>query len=233
MTVESTLILPGMDGTAKLLLEFMHALPSHLHKKIPVYPEQVVLSYDRLAQIVQSMCEDSPPLVLIAESFSTPLAIRIAAESPTNLRGLILCAGFATSPVCGVGRWIASTLAPLLARIVLPETSIRSWLVGRDAPPTLIKTVRETIAFIDPAVLAARLRAVLACDVRSDLRRVAVPMLYMQAQGDRLVPTRCLAEIRGIRPEIRAVVVDGPHFLLQAKPKQAAGIVAEFLETLG
>lgn len=232
MAVERMLILPGMDGTGKLLLEFMDELPASLHKETPQYLTDRVLSYDDLAKLVRSLCEDSPPFVLLAESFSTPLAVRIAAENPANLRGLILCAGFATSPVRGVKRWVVSMLAPLLMRAVMPEAAIRAWLVGRDATSTLVRNTREAIVSVQPAILTERLRAVLACDVRSDLRHVTVPMLYLQAQHDWLVRPRCLKEIRTIRPDVRDVVVDGPHFLLQREPQQTAQIVTEFLSSL-
>jgi pimeloyl-[acyl-carrier protein] methyl ester esterase len=232
MRVERILILPGMDGTGKLLLEFMHALPGPVRKEIPQYLTDVVLSYGELAKLVRSMCEDSPPFVLIAESFSTPLAIRIAAENPANLRGLILCAGFATSPVRGVKRRLASILAPLLMRAAMPEAAIRAWLLGWDAPLALVRTTREVIASVRPAVLAARLQAVLECDVRVGLQKVTVPMLYLQARHDRLVGPRCLEEIRSIRPEMQAVVVDGPHLLLQREPQKTGKIVTDFVASL-
>lgn len=234
MQIERILILPGMDGTGKLLLEFMKALPIPPKcKQIPVYVPDVILSYDQLAKLVRSMCEDSPSFAIVAESFSTPLAIRIAAENPANLRALILCAGFASSPSRGVKRWLASTMAPLLMPVTLPENAIRRWLLGPDAPQTLVAAAREGIASVEPAVLSARLRAVLTCDVRDDLRKVEVPMLYLQARQDRLVPARCLEEIRSIRPETRIEIVDGPHFLLQREPQKTAEIVANFLRGLG
>jgi pimeloyl-ACP methyl ester carboxylesterase len=229
---QSILILPGMDGTGKLLLNFAAALPEQMRCEVSQYPTDVSLSYDQLANIVRSFCEDSPPFVLIAESFSTPLAIRIAAENPANLRGLILCAGFATSPVRGLKHWLASLLAPALMRLPLPEAAIRSWLVGHDAESTLVTAVRETIASVKPAVLSARLRAVLACDVRPELREINVPMLSLQARHDRLVGPHCVEQIRTIRPDVRTVVVDGPHFLLQREPQRCAQAVAEFLATV-
>jgi pimeloyl-[acyl-carrier protein] methyl ester esterase len=232
MHVERMLILPGMDGTGKLLLDFMHALPAPIRKEVPVYLPDVVLSYGQLARMVRFMCEDSPPFVLMAESFSTPLAILIAAENPSNLRGLILCAGFASSPVRGAKRWLPAMLAPMLMRAPLPEAAIRSWLLGWDAPREMLKTAREVIASVKPAVRSARLQEVLKCDVRAELRKIAVPMLYLQARHDRLVGPHCLKEMRNIRPGIRAVVVDSPHFVLQREPQKAAEIVAEFLENL-
>jgi pimeloyl-[acyl-carrier protein] methyl ester esterase len=232
MPIERMLILPGMDGTGKLLLDFVHGLPVPMRKEIPIYLQDVVLSYDQLAQLVRSKCKDSPRFVLMAESFSTPVAVKIAAENPPNLRGLILCAGFARSPVRGAKRWLSAPLAPLLMRFPMWEAMVRSWLVGGDASPELVRKMRKVIASVNATVLTARLQEVLKCDVRSDLRKIAVPMLYLQARQDRLVPARCFEEIRAFRPEMRIVVVDGPHFLLQVKAEQTAGIVTEFLDTL-
>lgn len=232
MPVERIVLLPGMDGTGRLLHEFVLALPVPIRKEILQYLPDRVLLYDDLAMLVRSMCGDSPPFMLMAESFSTPLAIRIAAERPANLRGLVLCAGFATSPVRGVKRWIASIFSPLIVHAVLPDAAIRFWLVGRDAPSTLVMNAREAIASVKPAVLSARLGAVLACEMRADLQKSAVPILYLQARHDRLVPARCLEEIRRIRPDVRSVVMNGPHFLLQREPQRAAQIVADFLCSL-
>jgi hypothetical protein len=74
--------------------------------------ENLLLSYRRPGEDwCAFICEDSEPFVLLAESFSTPVAIRVAAENPTNLKGLILCAGFATSPVSGLPRMLGWLLA--------------------------------------------------------------------------------------------------------------------------
>lgn len=233
MPVERILILPGMDGTGKLLLEFMaaHSLLASARKQIAVYPADAVLSYDQLATLVRSFCEESASFVLMAESFSTPLAIRIAAQRPANLQGLILCAGFAHCPVRAPMRWLAWLLSPFLLRAALPEFAIRKWLLGRDAPDLLVKTARDAIASVQPAVLSARLRSVLQCDARQELRRVDVPVLYLQARHDRLVSADSLDDIRAVKPDTRVAVLDGPHFLLQREPQRAAEAVTEFLSS--
>jgi len=127
MPVNRILILPGMDGTGDLLLDFLHALPSQMHKKIAIYPKDRVLSQDDLAKLVRSICEDFEPEVILAESFSTALAIRIAAERPKNLKGLVLCVGFAASPLRGLTRWLSWCFSPTFrnakqyARTIRPE----------------------------------------------------------------------------------------------------------------
>jgi pimeloyl-ACP methyl ester carboxylesterase len=221
-----------MDGTGDLLLDFLRALPSQMQKKIPIYLKDKILSYDDLAKLVRFICEDFEPEVILAESFSTPLAIRIAAEKPKNLKAVILCVGFAASPVRGLVRWLTWVLAPALMRFPLPESFIRSWLVGADAPEALVTAVRKTIASVQSSVLAARLRAVLRCDVRSELREIDVPILYLQARHDRLVQARCLDEIQRSRPDVQTSVIDGPHLLLQRETERTVKVVIEFIQRL-
>lgn len=72
----------------------------------------------------------------------------------------------------------------------------------------------------------------LSCDARAALRKVAVPILYIQAKHDRLVPMSCEEEIRRIKPKTSVVVIDGPHLLLQREPQRVAEVVAEFIQEL-
>jgi len=232
MPVNRIVLLPGLDGTGNLLLNFSQALPSQMRKEIPIYLKDRVLSYEDLIKLVRSICEDSEPFVLLAESFSTPLAIQIAAERPKNLKALILCVGFASSPVRGFVRWVCWILAPIMMRAAPPDSAIRSLLIGGDAPEPLVGAVRAAISSVRSKVLAARLRAILGCDVRSLLNQVNVPMLYLQARHDRLVKPRCLEEIRRLRPDIETATIDGPHLLLPREPQKAAVIVENFLKSL-
>jgi pimeloyl-[acyl-carrier protein] methyl ester esterase len=100
--------------------------------------------------------------------------------------------------------------------------------VDPDTPASLLTAVRSAISSVRPRVLAARLRAVLECDVRADLSKIVVPILYLQAKADRLVDGSCVEEIQRIKPQVKVVTIDGPHLLLQRQPRMAAGTVVEF-----
>jgi pimeloyl-ACP methyl ester carboxylesterase len=225
-------LLPGMDGTGQLLSEFVAALSGEFETTTIRYPTERFLSYSELEGFVRSACPISEPFTLLAESFSVPLAIMYAASNPANLEGLILCAGFAQSPAQGWRRFLGWLLSPLIFRIPLPNVAAKLWLLGPDAPPSLLESVRSTLASVQPQVLAARLRAVLACDVRARMDRVAVPVLYLQANRDRLVSISCFEELRRVKPRIRLAALDGPHLLLQREPKRAAETVATFIRSL-
>ena len=83
-------LLPGLDGTGKLFSEILKALEGRVATLIVDYPKDVSLGYDEL-EVLKVRCAalpDDRPFVLLGESFSGPLAIRIAAHPPPGLCGL-------------------------------------------------------------------------------------------------------------------------------------------------
>ncbi len=230
--INRLVLLPGMHGTGELFSEFMRMILGPTHIEAFHYPTDASPSYSQLLGAVESFVPASENFVLLAESFSTPLAIQFAATNPPTLRGLILCAGFATSPIRGWRKSFASLIAPLVFRLPLPRIAVSHFLVGADAPESLHAAVRAAILAVKPAVLTARLLQVLAVDARSALSKISVPILFIQPQQDRLVGPPCLEEIRGIKPQIEVAQIRGPHLILQREPQQSANIVAEFMNRL-
>jgi pimeloyl-ACP methyl ester carboxylesterase len=222
-------LLPGMDGTGDLFADFIAALPESFETVTVRYPTDRCLSYSELSELVQVSCPVSEPFVLVAESYSTPLAIECGASNLGGLQGLVLCAGFATSPAQGWCRSLGLLLATFLCRVPLPNLVAKLWLVGSDASPSLVTAVQLAISSVRPEVLAARLRAVLGCNVRAELSRITVPVLYVRAKQDHLVSASCLAVIQQSKPDVKVAVLDGPHLLLQRYPLRAAAVIVEFV----
>jgi pimeloyl-ACP methyl ester carboxylesterase len=220
-------LLPGLYGTGELFADFIDALPVGFEATAVRYPADRY-SYASLAPVVVAALPASTPFVLVAESFSTPLAIQIAATGPPNLKGLVLCAGFASSPARGLSRLAARFLSPILMRLPLGAWAANHTLLGSNAPPRLVAAVRRAISTTNTAVLYARLRAVLHCDVLSDLAAIRVPVFYVQASQDRLVGTRSLEEILARTPQVQVAAIYGPHLLMQREPKLTAEAVANF-----
>lgn len=225
------LLLPGMYGTGELFADFVKALPDGFAAQVVDYPNDISLSYPELLELVRALVP-AEPYVIVAESFSTPLAIQFAATNPENLRGLALFSGFATSPVRGLLRWLAPYLAPVLAYFPVNEFGARLMLWGSTAPEELKERIRIAIASVRPKVLMNRVQSVVACNVLGDLREVKVPMLFMQAKHDGLVNAECADEIRRAKPEIDLRILDGSHMLLQQMPHRTAEIVADFVRRL-
>lgn len=222
------ILLPGMDGTGNLYTDFIDALPDVFETEVLRYPTDHFLTYEQLARFVGSVASDGEPFVLVAESFSTPLAIQLAATKPPALKGVVICAGFITSPVHGWLRPLYSLLSPVMFYGALPEFVAKYLLVGPNASRSLLVALRVAVSSVKPRVLSARLQAVLKCDSRAELEQVAVPILYLQAEYDRLVGESCFKEIQRIRPQAAVTVIAGPHLLMQSEPQKTADCVMEF-----
>lgn len=225
-------LLPGLHGTGELFADFIAALPGEFSVQVVGYPNDVSLSYAELLGMVRGLVPTAEPYVIVAESFSTPLAIQFAAGSPPNFKGVVLSAGFATSPVRGFLRFVTPFLAPLLAYLPVNRFGGQIMLFGSTAPKALQERILAAIASVAPRVLMDRVQAVVACNVLDDLRGIKAPMLHLQARYDSLVSSVCLEEMRRVKPDIEVMVLDGSHMLLQQMPELMAEIVVDFVRRL-
>ncbi len=218
--------MPGLDGTGELFHELLRSCPPNLTPRVITYPRNEVQdSGEIVRQSLSTFGQDSRSL-LIAESFSGPYAVRAAQEMGSRLLGIVLCNSFVTSPIPAILR-----LAPLslFFRLPIPRWAIRHYLVGARASEDLVSRVGNTVRTVDPAILAGRVRTVMAADVRAELRACEVPILYIRGTEDRLVPERSVAEILRLQPKVVVRRIEGPHFLLQAAAAQAWAAVQEFI----
>jgi pimeloyl-[acyl-carrier protein] methyl ester esterase len=226
-------LLPGMDGTGELFTEFVKLLPSWIEPHVVSYPRDRKLSYDQLLPILKCALPSGGPFVIMAESFSTALAVRLAAETPDGLLALVIFAGFVRPPRRHMLGRLASIVCPILVSFRLPEGLYRLLLVGSTAPKDLVNAVRSTISSVPGAVLAHRLRSVFSCEAEQELQRVSMPLLYVSGTEDRLVRRSSFQEIRQAKPDALFASIQAPHLILQAKPREAADIVVSFLWQLG
>lgn len=110
-------LLPGMDGTGLLFRWFLEALPEDVETVVLSYPTRVFAGYDALVDLVRGRLPVDRRFVMVAESFSGPVALRIAAEMPKGLIGLVLVASFVSGPAGRWGallsRWVPSWFLPV------------------------------------------------------------------------------------------------------------------------
>jgi pimeloyl-ACP methyl ester carboxylesterase len=137
-----------------LFERLIHALPESWRTTVLKYPTDVIVDYDELLGMVQSNAPEQP-FLLVAESYSTPLAIRFAATRREHLIGVVLCAGFASSPLVGLKRFVARLLGPILFYLPLSDWALRRFLIGDGAESSLRDEARSAIASVRPAILAA------------------------------------------------------------------------------
>src|SRR6516162_3575503 len=91
-------LLPGLDGTGLLFRGFLKTLDPAILTAVVSYPPDRDMDHAGLEAVVRASLPTQEPFVLLAESFSGPIAIAIAASRPAGLRGLILSCSFARNP---------------------------------------------------------------------------------------------------------------------------------------
>jgi pimeloyl-ACP methyl ester carboxylesterase len=222
-------LLPGLYGSDQLWRPFLEAAPTG-HTLFPVsYPDDVPTGFAELEEYVRSILPEEVSFIMIAESFSGPVAIRIAASPPANMLALVLCNTFAVAPYTSA--WAAFPWKTLF-RIPGPTMIIRRYMAGRSAPDSLVDQIRSLVLASDAAVLAARMRLVLRVDVRAHLSRIELPVLYLRGTGDRLLPGRSLQAICAQLPGLTISVVNAPHLTLQRAPAESWQAIERFCRRL-
>jgi pimeloyl-[acyl-carrier protein] methyl ester esterase len=225
-------LLPGLDGTGELLVEFIAALPKSWTATTVIYPTDRFLSYKGLRPFVGAAAPQLERFVLVAESFSTPLAVWYAATNPPNLAAVVICAGFVGSPIYRWSGTVRALAKPWLFRLKPPRTIVEYFLLGQNAPSDLLQKLRRALQRVSPDVLSGRVQEVLDCDARDDLCQTTVPLLYLEATRDRLLSASCKKEFSNLKPDTLFRSVPAPHLLLQREPQKAASIVVAFVDIL-
>jgi pimeloyl-ACP methyl ester carboxylesterase len=222
-------LIPGLDGTGDLFASFIEALDG-IECQVIAYPPDREMNYAEHAAFVRERLPASGDFVLLAESFSGPVGVSIAATPPVHLKGLILCCTFASNPLPVFGP--LSRLIAAFPAMKIPPALFAPFLYAGHATPELRRTHAAAMAKVKASTLRARVAAILGVDYSLQLRKVAAPILYLRALHDRLVPASALSKIQHVRTDILVEEIDGPHFLLQTQPRFCADAVKRYLEAI-
>jgi len=221
-------LLPGLDGSGHLFSSFLGALSAEYEPIVATYPPDQRLDHEGLFPYIREVIPGNVPYTLIAESFAGQLALRFAEVQPRNLRALVLCASFVTNPL-PPENWAARFLNDTVFQRSPSEAVLRKLLDTEEYAPPLLAAMQAALECVRPEVLSHRIRLALDTDARAALRACQAPILYLQAARDKLVDARSVEEIQAIRPDMTCEVVNAPHLLLHAKPREAWAAIRRFL----
>jgi pimeloyl-ACP methyl ester carboxylesterase len=225
-----TLLLPGLDGTGRLFRAFVEACPSTIEPRLVAYPADAPLGYAELDQLIWRALPAGRPFAIIAESFSGPLAIRIAARRPAGLVAIVLVGSFAEPSVRWVPAWLRPLIRSYLFRLPPPAALIRHFAAGHNAPAAFVADVQAAMRLVRPDVLARRVHELLSVDVTGHLAGLKVPVLYVAGKQDRLLKPHIVDRLKRLHPDLETSTLDAPHFILQRQSAAAAALIADFFE---
>lgn len=222
------LLLPGLDGTGKLFDPFVEAAPNDAPTEVAKYPFDKSMSYSEYATFVLSTFVSNEPFTIIAESFSGPVAVLVAASRPSALTGVVLCNTFVYRAA-----WRGFSYLPWAWLFRFPVTTLMVGihLTGFRQASKWVERIRAANQPVLPGVRASRLRAALNADVRGEFAGLDVPVMYLRGLQDRLVFSSCVRHAREARPSTTVVRVPGPHLLLQTEPQRSWQEVTSFVSS--
>jgi pimeloyl-[acyl-carrier protein] methyl ester esterase len=156
-----------MDGTGKLFAAFVEALPSGFKTEVVRYPADRCLSFSDLIHLIESTARCSEPFVLVAESFSSPLAIKWTNAS--------------TGMVAAVTSAISSVRPKVLScrlRMVL-RCDARSELSKVTVPMPFVQPIHDRLVGLDRLEEMRRIKPAAAVEL------IAGPHLLLQREPEK------------------------------------------------
>ncbi|MCX7048514.1 MAG: alpha/beta hydrolase [Candidatus Sumerlaeota bacterium] len=226
-------LLPGLDGTGILFEPLLEVLPPEILPKVVAYPPDQPLDYEALLPQVLASLPEREPFVLLGESFSGPLAVMAASRRPPNLRAVVLCATFVRNPIWFLPRWsrfLCGSYVFWFFPLMSKTKALLNAIFGF-SNPQMRALIPRALKLVKPSVFAARGRAALAVDATEQLRACQVPILYLAAKFDGVVPAHNLAYIQRQKPSVKAAIIPTGHMLLQSRPREACAALLEFLQS--
>jgi pimeloyl-ACP methyl ester carboxylesterase len=227
--MDTTLVLlPGLDGTDVFFRPLMERLPATIRPLPVTYPDAGLHDYRDLFDFASRVLATIPRCVVLATSFSGPLAVMLAAAEPRKVQGLILAATFASSPSGPLTRLRFVIRTPLVALLRFARR-LPTWI--RCPPQDALRIAkRETWSRVSSYGLAGRARAALGADACETLRRCDQPLLCVTYDRDAVVPSSCADDIQRHCMHARRVTLPGGHLAMFSDPGPLSAEIVRFVE---
>ena len=188
MTRPLLVLLPGLDGTGRLYAPLVDALGDRCDTRIVSYPA-LETPADYIALAEDAIPTDRKP-VLVAESFSGPIALALLAAHPDRFAGAVLSATYARPPMGLVVSVAHKLRLSTFVNPVMNEQILRLFCLNGVSDLGLIRDIVEVVRPIDRATMGSRLRAMVQMDGLPHLADVRCPVLVLSATRDRVVRRR-------------------------------------------
>ncbi|HOW56995.1 MAG TPA: alpha/beta hydrolase [Smithellaceae bacterium] len=221
--------MPGLDGTGFSFEPLLPYLPPDTAMTVVRYPVNEPLSFAETAECAALQFPTDIEPVIIAESFSGPIALQLIASRRIEAKALILCATFAKIPRPVVMRIFRLLPLASLMRKPVPHGFLQFIFGKTKITEEIIHLWHKAHNKVSPEVLQQRFKILCKIDVTAELQKVSIPCLYIQPTNDRLIPATSLRLLQKGIPQLKVPTIDGPHFILQIQPQACIEAIEDFL----
>lgn len=229
MSVKRVLLLPGLDGTGRLFAPLQAELAEDLETTAIRYTDERV--FEEYLQTVAGRMADTGN-ILMAESFSGPIALALLSRFPSRIRCAVLCATFAVSPFRNLCH--AARLVPVWSFRSSPlrRSLIRHFGLNGELHHSIVPEVIDAADGVPGVVTKSRLSVLSQVNMLPLLSGIQHPILILQASHDRVVSRRLGRQLIDGLPRAQMRIIEGPHMLMQTRPAECATAIRDFLHTL-
>lgn len=220
-------LLPGLDGTGRLFAPLLECA-SFPGDYLVVRYEDVPQTVDELAATVESLLPEGESIILIAESFSSLVALRLLERQNIKLAGILFVVGFVRAPrrfLIGLSRLVPISLLRFFAT---QRLLVRLFFLSSKIPMSILDLYLDVVRNIPAALLKSRIEMIY-CSRRLPSFQNGPPVGYLRAKKDLLISRKAVADFEAVFPDVFVREVDGPHFILQAQPLACLKIIQEFM----
>lgn len=219
--------LPGLDGTGISFEPIAALLPPSMAATVIRYPNEK-LSFEETVSCAAAQFPLVDDAIVIAESFSGPVAIELLGSGRVKAKGLVLVATFACSPRPTLLPLCCSLPLDLLLGLPVPNVFLKYLFGSGEAMKEFMPMWKRIKVAVSPAILAHRLRVVRSVDVTRRLPTLSLPCCYIQAENDVVIPSKMVNDLLKAQPNLLIRKIQGPHFILQAQPERSLAVIEEF-----
>lgn len=219
-------LLPGLDGTGELFYPLQSALSKEIQSVAVRYKDEVL--FDEYLETVTALIPDKD-VILVAESFSGPIALALIARNPSRFKFVVLSATFATSPfrgILGITKYLPSFVFGSYRK---NKKIFSTFCLNGCSNDVLATKVLSVVRSLPASTTKSRLELLAGIDMRPVLSRITIPILYLRASHDRLVRPGLSQQLIDGLPNVVVQSIDGPHMLLQANPIESAKAIMKYL----
>jgi pimeloyl-[acyl-carrier protein] methyl ester esterase len=221
------LLLPGLDGTGKLFSRFVRMKPPSFSCEVLAYDDGFA-EYDEYVNAVKVRLRADTKIVLIAESFSGPIATHVASRYPEQVAGIVFAASFVNPPHPVLLNIASVTPAPAFG--AMRATLVNYFCVDGVREKNVIDEASAVVGELESAVIKRRLM-LLASLTKLAHAPIDIPVLSLRATQDRLITKAATSSIATTFPKTISIDVEAPHFLLQACPEECWRHIEKFVSS--
>lgn len=224
MMKTDVVLLPGMHGTTALFQTFVSLAPSWARCLPVALPEESSQSFEAIAsRILPTVC-GLEQIVLVAESFSGPVAAHLSRSLGPKVALLVLC-----NPLVRVDAPVYPGLGARLATSRwVPEAAVAWLMTGGDR-----SIAREMLGEVRRAgrqVMEGRIASALGATAEQLVQDFSGGLVIVGTR-DRLLPPARTLEVFGGVPYTTLFQIEAPHLVVQTHPAQVWEAISEEFRT--